>query len=39
MFLRKETRKVKTGQYRLVQFCNDCGSENIRLVCNKCRIS
>ena len=36
MFLRKETRKVKTGQYRLVQFCKDCGSENIRLVCNKC---
>ena len=36
MFLRKEVRKVKTGQYKLVQFCKDCGSENIRLVCNKC---
>ena len=36
MFLRREKRKVKTGQYRLVQFCDDCGSENIRLVCNKC---
>lgn len=36
MFLRKETRKVKTGQYKMVQFCDDCGSENIRLVCNNC---
>lgn len=36
MFLRKEIRKVKTGSYRMVQFCDDCGSENIRLVCNKC---
>ena len=39
MFLRKETRKVKTGHYKIVQFCDDCGSEDIRVVCNKCRIS
>lgn len=36
MFLRNDKEKVKTGRYELVQFCADCGSENIRLVCNKC---
>lgn len=38
MFLRKEVEKVKSGNYNIVPFCDDCSSYNIEIVktCKDC---
>lgn len=38
MYLRKETRLVKTGSVQLVPYCDDCNSQDIKTIqiCNKC---